>query len=265
LAHDFFEVSMSNNPFSIKDKNVVITGGVSGIGLETAKRFVESGANVVVCDLKDDNNIAADIGAHFYACDVTQEQAVADALEFAQQKLGKLHTVINNAGVGGVGAGLEETDMEAFRSTYDVNVMGVVHGLKYAARHMNDGGAIINTASMAGFWAIPGDPAYHSSKAAVISLTANAAMELGPRNICVTAVCPTFVKTPMITDAGEDAVLDIAAIVSPLGAIPTVEDLAGIFHFLASREARFLTGSAITVDGGSMKGFSYQTLEKLMS
>ena len=251
--------------FDISNKNAFITGAVSGIGLAIAKRFIAAGANVMIADLKDDAGIAEEINAHFVACDVTNEQQVAEALAYTETTLGKLDIVVNNAGVGATENPCEDADMDQFQFVLDVNVKGVVHGMKYAPRHMNDGGAIINMASMAAFHGMPGSPAYHASKAAVMSLTQVGAMELGRRRIRVTAVCPTVVSTPMIVGTPLESTLQLAAVISPLQATPTAEDIAGVCHFLASNEAKFITGSAIAVDGGGFQGLSYQALYKLMS
>jgi len=248
--------------FDIEGKNAFITGGVSGIGLAVAERFITAGAKVVLADLNDDQGVADKIGAHFIRCNVASEQEVAGALDFAETQLGKLDIVINNAGIGNQGPTIEATDLTLLNKVFEVNVNGVFHGLKHAPRHMNDGGVIINTASMAALLGIGGNACYHASKAAVVNLTQTAAMELGSRAIRVTAVCPTVAKTQILGE--DDSTLNFAATLSPLNKTPSVDDIAGVFHFLASDEATFLTGSAITVDGGGNKGFSFQALEKLM-
>lgn len=140
--------------------------------------------------------------ATFFECDVSDEQQVADTLARAEKTLGKLDIVINNAGLTHLGGTLGEMGADYFQLMQNVNVNGVFHGIKHAPKHMNDGGSIINTASLAAFMKSAGTAAYNASKAAVVSLTKSAAIELGPRGIRVNAVCPghTMVDLPGLTE-----------------------------------------------------------------
>jgi NAD(P)-dependent dehydrogenase (short-subunit alcohol dehydrogenase family) len=250
--------------FSIKDKTALITGGASGIGLAVATRFSIAGAKVVIADLQDGTQAAEKIGAHFLPLDVSDENSITGCLSTAEEKFGKLDIMLNNAGIAGQdGVTIEEGDLALLKKVFEINTFGVYLGLKYGPAHMNDGGSIINTSSQGAFTNFSGSSQYNASKAAVISLSKMAAIELAPRGIRVNAICPTFTKTPMMADAEEFTGLAEAFI--PLGRIGTTEDLAGVYHFLASQESSFITGQAIAVDGGWTAGISNTVLEKLMA
>ena len=131
--------------FSLNDKSAFITGGTSGIGLAVAKRFLAAGAAVVVSDITDGTAVAEEIGAAFVPINVADEQSVESALAQAEALLGKLDIVVNNAGVGDIGANIEETGSAILERITSINQYGVFYGLKHAPKHMNDGGSIINT------------------------------------------------------------------------------------------------------------------------
>ena len=170
--------------FSLEGKKVFITGGASGIGLAVATHFAASQANVVVADIQDGNEVTGKIGAQFIQMDVSDEKQVAEALDRAEQMFGKLDVVINNAGV----AEREELYIERqsageLKRIFSINLFGVYYVLKYAPRHMLDGGSIINTASMCANVTLPNYSIYAATKAGVANLTRSAAIELGNRNI----------------------------------------------------------------------------------
>ncbi|MBW2369184.1 MAG: SDR family oxidoreductase [Deltaproteobacteria bacterium] len=249
--------------FSLKDKIAMITGGASGIGLAVAKRFVLAGAKVIIADLQDGTAIADEIGAHFMKLDVSDENQVAETLEDIEKRFGKLDVLINNAGIAGKdGVMIEDGEADLLKKVFEINTFGVFYGLKYGPRHMNDGGAIINTASQAIYTMLAGSGPYSASKAAVANLTKMAAVELGHRGIRVNAVCPTFTQTPMMVESAEYT--PVVEQLVPMGRAGETEDLAGVYHFLAAPESAFVTGQTLVVDGGWSCGPSMAVLDKLM-
>jgi len=167
--------------FSLKGKIAVVTGGASGIGLATVKRFAGAGAKVAVADITDASELAKDVGGLFIKTDVTQEEQVKALMDKTAETYGRIDIVINNAG-GGEGSGpnlIPYLPAEDYETGYKLNLMGVVFGIKHAADHMTEGGSIVNTSSVAGYQGAPTYAPYVASKAAVIGVTRTAAIELG--------------------------------------------------------------------------------------
>lgn len=247
-------------------KNAFITGGAGGLGWATARRLVDHGAKVAISDIRRTEALDMLPQAQFFECDVGDEQQVADTLAKAEAALGKLDIVINNAGLTHLGGTLEEMEADYFQLMLKVNVNGVFHGLKHAPKHMNDGGSIINTASLAAIFKSAGTAAYDASKAAVVSLTKGAAIELGRRGIRVNAVCPghTMVDRPDLTEEIAAAVGKICRIATALGRHAEADEQAAVFHFLAADESRYITGQALIVDGGFSLGHTPLLEEKMM-
>jgi len=231
--------------FSLAGKKAVVTGGASGIGRAVATRFREAGAEVAVFDLDAE-------GEGAQAVDVSDEAAFARAMDEARHRLGAIDILVNNAGVAIDEGPLEACDLEAVRRTLDVNLLGVLHGLKHARAAMGEGGSIINTASLAATLPFPSYAGYAASKAGVVSLGRTAALELGPLGIRVNNVLPGPVMTPMEPRGGLEDQLSRAA--SVMGRPAEVEDVVGVYHFLAADESRFITGQSIEVSGGFLLG-----------
>ena len=251
-----------NQPlFSLEGKNAFVTGAAGGIGRAVAERFVQAGAKVVITDIVDSRAVAEEIGAKFIQVDVGSEESVVAGLQQAVEMLGCLDIVVNNAGVGDVGSLLAETTQELMERTTRINQWGVFFGLKHAPKLMNDGGSIINTASLAAIIKMAGSGAYSATKAAVVSLTKMAALELGQRGIRVNAVCPGYIATAL--GSGEEGKI-LCEQFTALGRVGTTQDLAGVFHFLAADESSYLTGQALVVDGGWSCGPSPQLLETIL-
>ena len=245
--------------FSLDDKTAFITGGSSGIGRAVAEAFVARGARVVVGDIRDAADIAASIGAGFVRVDVSDEDSVASALQDSVALLGgKLDIVVLNAGVGDVGPTFEETDQALIDKVTKINHYGVLFGLKHAPRHMNDNGSIISTSSMAAFINVPGAGVYSAGKRAVVSMTEMAALELGSRSIRVNAVCPGYTATAL--GSGEEG-QKLCEAFTALGRVATVDDMAGVYVFLASEASNYMTGQALKVDGGWHCGPTSRLLE----
>ena len=247
--------------FSLEGKRAFITGAAGGIGRAVAERFIQAGASVVITDIVDSQAVAAEIGAQFIQADVGSEESVASALKQAMKQLGRLDIVVNNAGIGDVGSTLEETPQEIVERITRINQWGVLYGLKHAPGVMNDGGSIINTASLAAIIKMAGSGAYSATKAAVISMTKMAALELGHRGIRVNAICPGYIDTAL--GSGDEGKI-LSEQFTALGRVGTTSDITGVFHFLAADESSYLTGQALIVDGGWSCGPSPQILDTLL-
>ncbi len=246
----------------LKDKVAVITGGASGMGKDTVLRFLEEGAKVVVADYNADTGAAtveqARNAGHgdavvFIRTDVAVEADVQAMLQAALDSFGGLDIVFNNAGVGGAVGPLTETTVEDWDYTFDVLAKGVFLGIKHAARIMRSqarGGSIINTASIAGLSGDGGPLVYSAAKAAVISLSQSAAVELASDRIRVNAICPGFIATPLAEQGRPEATRAAFAKSQPWPDYGRGEHIAGAALFLASDDAEFVTGEALVVDGG---------------
>jgi 3alpha(or 20beta)-hydroxysteroid dehydrogenase len=251
--------------FSIDGKVAVITGGASGIGLATARRFAEAGARVVLADVTESSALASEIGGSFLRTDVSREEEVEALMGRAAKDHGRIDVVINNAGIATDANQLEAVPAADFERAFHVNTMSVVFGIKHAIPHMHEGGSIINTASSAGVQGVPTYGAYAASKSAIVSITRTAALELAPRGIRVNCVCPGTVDTPMAYQEGLEAELALAPKIMPLGRLCKPEEVAALFHFLASHEAAFISGQAICIDGGMTAGLGFGVLIPLLS
>ncbi|MEO0368377.1 MAG: SDR family NAD(P)-dependent oxidoreductase [Pseudomonadota bacterium] len=191
------------NQFS--GKTAVISGGAEGIGLSIAKALAEQGMNLVLADIDESNlekaaAILADTGVETLTLklDVANEAAWHDVAEQAQERFGKIHMVVNNAGVTGDPGPIESQQSDSWQWTLDVNLMGVVYGAKAIVpliKQHDEGGWIVNVASMAGMGGVPYSGAYTATKAAVVALSESWAGELTKSNIKVSVLCPAFVKT----------------------------------------------------------------------
>ena len=240
--------------FSLAGKVAVVTGGASGIGEATAHRFARAGAKVVIGDIADASAVAKEIGGLAVRTDVSREGEVAGLLESAVREFGRLDVVVNNAGVGASGF-LASVTEEELDKALNVNLKGVIWGIKHAAPRIEDGGSIMNTASLAGVIGTPSYGPYVASKAAVIGITKTAALELAPRQIRVNCVCPGTIDTPMMAQGEEEDVeYRLAGLLHALGRMGRPEEVAALFHFLASDESAFITGQAIAIDGGMGTG-----------
>ena len=245
--------------FSMSGKGAFVTGGASGIGRAVAEAFIAQGAQVVIADITDSTAIADEIGASFVQVDVSSEDSVASAMKTAAERCGgKLDVVVLNAGVGDVGPTFEWTDQGLIEKVTKINHWGVLYGLKHAPALMNDGGSIISTSSMAAFINVPGAGVYSAGKRAVTSMTEMAALELGSRNIRVNCVCPGYTATAL--GSGEEG-QKLCEAFTALRRVATVEDMAGVYVFLASKASAYMTGQSLKVDGGWSCGPTEALLE----
>lgn len=251
----------TTNPFSIRGMSIFVTGGASGIGLGTCQRCLQEGARVVIADLQAPPQSVLDEGAIFLKVDVTRREEVSEAFEQAEKAVGKLHAIIHNAGKPGNGKHLTDSDEEILDGVVNLNLYGTYYILKYGPAHLRDGGSIVTTASVAGLQQNEGFFDYSATKAATISMTKTAAVELGRRGIRCNAVAPGPVKTPMLPP---DHILNaLAKNLSALGRIAQIDDLVGVYHFLISDQSRYITGQTIIVDGGRLAGFRTEILGRL--
>ena len=242
----------------------VITGAASGIGAGTARRFVDEGASVVLADIQQEigESLAAELGdsAAFALTDVTSEADVAAAVGMAVARWGQLDVMFNNAGILGAVGSIADTSVEDWERTISVLLTGAFLGSKHAARVMipKGSGSIINTSSIAGITGGLGPHAYSTAKRGVIGLTQTVASEMAAHGIRVNAIAPGNTVSAMTADVmtGDHSNLEQAAAViqskSPLGIAGEVGDIAGAAVYLASDEARYITGHTLVIDGGQV-------------
>lgn len=243
-------------------KVAVITGGASGIGEGTARRFVAEGASVVIADLQraPGEALAAELGraARFITTDVTSEADIAAAVDLAAREFGRLDVMFNNAGIVGVVGRIAETPVDSWDRTVSVLMRGVFLGIKHAARVMvpQGSGSIISTSSTAGLMGGLGPHCYTACKHAVIGLTKSAASELASDGIRVNAISPGNTATAMTSAVmtGDHTALaataEQIASTSLLGIAGMPEDIANAALYLASDEARYVSGHTLVVDAG---------------
>jgi len=247
-------------------KVAVITGGASGIGEATVRRFCEEGARVVIADIQEEPGkaLAEELGdaTRFAKVDVTEEDEVAAAIGVAVETFGRLDVMFNNAGIVGTLGSLMETPADRWRRTIDILLNGVFIGIKQAALVMvpQGSGVILNTASTAGVMGGLGPHAYTAAKHGVVGLTKSAASELSSKHVRVNAIAPGNTVTAMTAAVLEDDpnALDAAtrkmAKASPLGVAGLPSDIANAALFLSSEEARMVTGHTLLVDSGETTG-----------
>ena len=245
----------------LKDKVALVTGGASGIGEGTVRKFVEEGARCVVVDLQIERAqaLVEELGdtCFAFAADVASEEGVAGAVDFSVEKFGKLDIVFNNAGILGSVGPIKDITSEGWHRTIDVLLSSVFFGIKHATRVMEEkGGVIINTASTAGVRAGLGPHIYTAAKHGVIGLSQSVAPELGPKGIRCNVICPGGTVTGLTARlaVGDHTNLEEATKVigsaNPMGRGGRVEDIANAVCFLASSEAAFVNGAVFVVDGG---------------
>jgi 3-oxoacyl-[acyl-carrier protein] reductase len=249
----------------LKDKVALITGGAAGIGKATAQRFIEEGAEVVICDVntEEGTSTAEELGCVFYQVDVSDRQAVQEWIEAVVQQLGHIDVLINNAGVlrDGLfvkvkdGELVKQMSEEAFDLVIAVNLKGVFNCAQAVAPIMIEqgGGSIVNASSVVGLDGNFGQTNYIASKAGVVGMTKVWARELGRHNVRVNAVAPGLIGTEMLFSMPEKALAELKKH-QPLGRVGTPEEVANVYLFLASDESSFVSGAVIRVDGGFVVG-----------
>jgi len=264
-------------------KVAIVTGGASGIGRATAELFVERGASVVIADVdtRRGEELAGLLGpaALFRRTDVAEAEDIQSLVDFAVDRFGGLHVMVNNAGISGAmhNRFLDDT-LEDFRRVMDVNVLGVMLGSQRAARHMakQGGGSIINTTSIAADLAGFGVMTYRASKAAVAQFSRSIAIDLAEYGIRVNCIAPGHIPTEMTSYAAPGMTPEAAERVSravgavlkanqPLKRQGTVRDVAQAALYLASDCSAQVTGMMLPVDGGTLAGDPINHLEAIMA
>jgi NAD(P)-dependent dehydrogenase (short-subunit alcohol dehydrogenase family) len=250
----------------LDNKVAIITGGASGIGAGTVRRFVAEGARVLISDLDTERGgaLAAELGDNtaFLQTDVSQEEQVAAMVAEATDRWGRLDCLYNNAGFGGALGPISKTTVDDYDLTMDVLLKSVFLGMKHAAPVMTEqgSGSIISTASVAGIRVGFAPHLYSVAKCAVIHLTKTVALELGEHNIRVNAICPGFIATPLAAgrpDADESQIQQLreaGAASQVMGRVGEPSDIANMALFLASDESEWITGREFVVDGGFEAG-----------
>ncbi|KAE8038342.1 hypothetical protein FH972_010864 [Carpinus fangiana] len=250
-------------------KVALVTGGATGIGESIVRLFHKHGAKVCIVDLQDNlgqhvcDTLGGESNAFFFHCDVTKEDDVCRAVDFAVEKFGTLDIMVNNAGLSGSPCSdIRNADISEFEKIFDINVKGVFLGMKHAARIMIPlkKGSIVSLCSVASALGGIGSHPYTGSKHAVLGLTKNVAAELGQHGIRVNCVSPYAVLTGLALahlpeeERTEEAVEGFRAFVGRnanlQGVELTADDVANAILFLASDEARYVSGANLMVDGG---------------
>ena len=228
--------------FSLEGKVAVVTGSGSGLGLATAKRFKEAGAQVAMADINEKTaDTAAEMECFFVKTDVSKEYDVKALMEKTVAHFNKnIDIIVNNAGI-----------------ICPEELLG--------QKHMNDGGVILNTASNSANGDYAGYGPYIMSKISVVGITKVAAIELAPRNIRVNCICPNTIDTPMAYVEGCETELMAMKIQTPLARMCKPEEGAALYHFLASDDCRYITGEDIYIDGGLKAGPANQMIDAILS
>jgi 3-oxoacyl-[acyl-carrier protein] reductase len=235
----------------------IITGAGRGIGAETAKKFAKEGAKVVVSDINEEDvnktveEIKAEDGESFgIVANVVIRDQVDKMIEDTVEKYGKLDIIVNNAGIT-ADAKLVKMTEDQWDKVIAVNLKGVFNCGQAAAKVMTEQGhgVILNASSIVGIYGNFGQTNYAATKWGVIGMTKSWAKELGGKGIRVNAVAPGFIVTPM-TEKMPEKVLEMMKNKSPIKSLGYPEDIANAYAFLASDEARFITGAVLSVDGG---------------
>lgn len=244
-------------------KRALLIGAATGIGRAVAKDFAANGAKLAIADINEVgvNELVTDLTmggfeAYGYTCDVRQGQSVADIVAAAESALEGIDTLVFLAGLMRT-TPVTEIDSDVWDLIFEVNARGTMFTAKYGvpALRRAGGGSIIFTSSLAGLRGAPGMTAYAAAKGAVLAFTTALAQELAPDNIRVNSVLPGWIDTPFNTPAidfmgGEQAHGDIIKRLVPLGRQGVPEEVAPMYSFLASEEARYITAKQMMVDGG---------------
>src|SRR4051812_10952122 len=242
---------------SLEGRAGIITGAAQGIGRALAGAFAEAGARVAVFDVKGAEAAASEIGGLGLEVDITDPEAVEDAVARTEAEFGELHYLVNNAGVRHQASFLDHP-LDEWQRTLDVNLTGTFICSQSAVRRMEPGGRILIIASIAGVLGLKNRIAYSASKAGLVGMTKAMAFELGEQGICVNAIGPGVIETSLTASYFEDeAFAELIRSNVPLGRWGQPADLAGAAIFLCSPAAEYVNGQILCVDGGWVAGKGY--------
>ena len=236
-----------------KEKVAVVTGGASGIGLATTKKLLSEGANVVILDLKMDEEIINSLGENvlYLKCDVSNEENVKNCIEKITKKFNHIDYLVANAGIGGSASKPHEVSMDEWNKVISVNQTGIFLLNKYVINEMLRGGkgAVVNTSSMYGLVGSTTSFAYSASKGAINQMTRSLALTYARDNIRVNAIAPGYVDTPILSMV-PDNVKKAMGNELPIGRLGKDTEIANLICYLLSDDASFITGAIIPIDGG---------------
>ncbi|MBI5004032.1 SDR family oxidoreductase [Candidatus Kaiserbacteria bacterium] len=249
-----YPTQTTDTVFNFKDKVVVITGGVSGIGRATAEMFAKADANVAVLDLDDTEGkvFAEDVGM-FIHTDVSHEIDVARAIQTVVATFERIDVLVNNAGIEFNDRGnLIDMPREDMRRIIEVNLFGYINMVRACVPHMRPGSKIVNVSSVQGLAAHAPGTSYQIAKSSILGLTHSLAIELAPKGINVNTVIPGAIKTEGMgaVRASSSSILDPYRRRIPLARRGWAAEVAGPILFLSSSLANYMTGSTLVVDGG---------------
>lgn len=253
----------------LQDKVAVVTGGAQGIGRATVEKFQSEGARVALLDIDEARGVEAEAtlggpeaGVVFLRCDITREAEVEAAIAATVQRWGKLDILVNNAGVNTYFDATRMTE-EEWDTVFAVDLKGAWLCAKHAIPRMQrqGGGSIVNIASIHAFMTTHGVFPYAAAKSGLVGMTRSMALDFGPEQIRINAICPGWVRTRLVDEwlqrqpesaAAEQQVLDQ----QPLRRMATPMEIANFISFVASDEASFMTGAALLIDGGLSARFA---------
>jgi 2-dehydro-3-deoxy-L-rhamnonate dehydrogenase (NAD+) len=244
--------------FDLHGRVAVITGGARGIGLSTAERLADAGADIAIVDIDQDASHAAVAniearGRRAIACpiDLTDEQAVIAMTDEVVQKLGRYDILVCAAGIVGRNAFAWETSLDEWRKVIDVNLTALWLCNREALRPMRQQnyGRIVNIASIAGKEGNPKLGPYSASKAAVIGMTKSLAKEVADTEIRINSIAPAVIQTPMLSQVSQETINYMVSKI-PVGRTGKTEEVAALVHYLASNECGFSTGACFDISGG---------------
>lgn len=247
----------------LKGKNMLVTGGASGIGLATVKRCLAEGANVVLSDLASSDGAARAQALDgqggrclFMPCDVGSTEQVNALVANTVRELGSLDIVFNNAGIGGLSPAHETSDEDWLR-VININLNGVFRVARASLGQMyrQGSGSIVNCASILGTLGQSGTAAYSAAKGGVVNLTRTLAIEAAPQGVRVNSIGPGYIDTPLLKDLPPEMREGLIKL-HPIGRLGRDEEVANAVLFLGSDEASFVTGAYLLVDGGYAAGKS---------
>ena len=244
---------------------IIVTGGSLGIGKSACQVMAREGAHIAITDILDDEGrklmeeiVSDGNSAQFWHLDVSDEEEVKKVFSEVKEKYGKIDVLVNNAGISGMNKPTDQISLEDWQKVMDINVNGVFLCTKHVIPYMraNGSGSIINLSSIYGIIGAADIPAYHASKGAVRLMTKNDALIYAKENIRVNSVHPAFIWTPLVeamareSEKGVEGFRSEIESLHPVGHVGEPEDVAWGIVYLASDEAKFLTGSELVIDGG---------------